>query len=58
MITKVRKYFPNMPIWITENGVADATDEKRTRYIRDHFEHDLQAHRQRRADPGLLPLDA
>ena len=30
-----RKY--NKPIYITENGIADDTDEKRTRFIKDHL---------------------
>ena len=27
----------NLPIYITENGIADAKDEKRTRFIKDHL---------------------
>jgi len=30
-----RKY--NKPIYITENGIADAADEKRTKFIKDHL---------------------
>jgi len=30
-----RKY--NKPIYITENGISDATDEKRTKFIKDHL---------------------
>ncbi len=33
----------HLPIFITENGVADATDSKRARFIHDHLEHLLRA---------------
>lgn len=31
----IKKY--NLPIYITENGLADATDEKRTQFIKEHL---------------------
>jgi len=37
MLDRIQVIFPGMPIWITENGIADRTDEKRTGFIRDHL---------------------
>jgi beta-glucosidase len=31
----LKKY--NLPIYITENGIADAQDEKRTQFIKEHL---------------------
>lgn len=35
VLKKLSKY--NKPIYITENGIADAEDKKRTRFIKDHL---------------------
>lgn len=35
ILTELKKY--HKPIYITENGLADATDTKRAKYIRDHL---------------------
>lgn len=34
-LLKMKKY--NLPVYITENGIADARDEKRGNYIREHL---------------------
>lgn len=41
VLKKLRKY--KKPIYITENGLADAKDEKRAKFIRDHLRYTLQA---------------
>ena len=38
LLTQIHQAFPKMPIWITENGLADHTDQKRTPYIRAHLQ--------------------
>jgi beta-glucosidase len=38
LLDEVQQRFPKMPIWITENGIADQSDLKRTSYIRDHLQ--------------------
>lgn len=40
VLTDLRKY--NLPVYITENGIADADDKKREMFIRDHL---FQIHR-------------
>ncbi len=35
ILKNLKKY--NLPIYITENGLADATDEKREKFIKDHL---------------------
>ena len=35
VLKKLKRY--NVPIYITENGIADKTDEKRARFIIDHL---------------------
>ncbi len=35
VLLRLKKY--NLPIYITENGLADAKDEKRAKFIRDHL---------------------
>ncbi len=35
IIKRLKKY--NLPIYVTENGLADATDEKRTAFIKEHL---------------------
>ncbi|MEX2053295.1 MAG: family 1 glycosylhydrolase, partial [Candidatus Paceibacterota bacterium] len=35
VLLELKKY--NKPIYITENGLADAKDEKRTKFIKDHL---------------------
>jgi beta-glucosidase len=35
ILNNLKKY--NLPIYITENGIADAQDEKRTQFIKDHL---------------------
>jgi beta-glucosidase len=37
---------PNVPIWITENGVADGLDIDRERYIRQHLQAVAEAQRE------------
>ncbi len=37
LLTEIRKRFPNMPIWLTENGIADKTDSQRAKFIEDHL---------------------
>ena len=36
-LLKIKKF--NLPVLITENGIADATDSKREKYISDHLEN-------------------
>jgi beta-glucosidase len=43
LLDQIQLRFPNMPIWITENGIADHTDEKRSTYIRSHLDVISQA---------------
>lgn len=38
LLEEIESKFPKMPIWITENGIADQRDEKRTPYIRAHLD--------------------
>jgi beta-glucosidase len=40
VLVGLKKY--NLPVYITENGIADASDEKRGRFINDHL---CQMHR-------------
>lgn len=35
VLTRLKKY--NLPIYVTENGLADAKDTKRTKFIKDHL---------------------
>ncbi|MDD5397182.1 MAG: family 1 glycosylhydrolase [Candidatus Moranbacteria bacterium] len=35
ILKRLKKY--NLPIYVTENGLADASDEKRTAFIQDHL---------------------
>ena len=37
MLKEVNWRFPGKPIFITENGIADATDTKRARFLLDHL---------------------
>ena len=37
LLLKVQKIFPGLPIYITENGIADNSDEKRIDYIKEHL---------------------
>ena len=37
VLDDVRARFPNMPIWITENGIADTNDSRRTQFIKNHL---------------------
>jgi beta-glucosidase len=38
LLDQIQTRFPNMPIWITENGIADSADANRTQFIKDHLE--------------------
>ena len=38
LLDQINVRFPRMPIWITENGIADANDHLRTKYIKEHLE--------------------
>lgn len=35
VLTKIKKF--NKPVYITENGIADRTDQKRAKFIKDHL---------------------
>jgi len=37
ILDRVQALFPGMPIWITENGIADRADTSRASFIRDHL---------------------
>jgi len=37
ILDQVQLRFPHKPIWITENGLADKTDQKRAKFIKDHL---------------------
>ena len=37
MVMKAHKFLPNLPLFITENGIADKTDKKRIPFIKDHL---------------------
>jgi len=38
LLNQIQERFPQMPIWITENGIADADDHLRTKYIKEHLD--------------------
>ena len=38
LLQQIHHRFPKMPIWVTENGLADRSDTKRFDYIRDHLQ--------------------
>ena len=37
LLHSIDKLFPKMPIWITENGLADQSDQKRFQFLKDHL---------------------
>lgn len=37
VVTKAHKMFPKLPLFISENGIADKTDKKRIPFIKDHL---------------------
>jgi len=37
LLERIHDYYPDLPIWITENGLADQTDEKRMPFIEAHL---------------------
>jgi len=41
VLMEIKKY--NLPIYITENGLADASDSKREKFIQDHLDWILKA---------------
>ena len=43
ILLKVHKKFPTLPVYITENGIADGSDKKRTYFIKEHLKHIHQA---------------
>jgi beta-glucosidase len=43
LLTEVHSRYSDLPIWITENGIADSTDTKRTAYLQAHFRRIDQA---------------
>ena len=37
VVTKAHQMFPKLPLFISENGIADKTDKKRIPFIKDHL---------------------
>ncbi|MBX7056670.1 MAG: family 1 glycosylhydrolase [Leptospirales bacterium] len=46
LLLEVRDRYPDRPIWITENGIADATDQMRADFIRQHLAQTARAMRE------------